>query len=412
MSPRMTTLQAVALLLCLCSVSSYLNHRITGWPPVLAMTLMGIVVALLLAAMGHMGWVDVDAARRLIERVDFAGLLLHGLLGVLLFAGALAVDWDGMWPWRGPILSLVTVGVLASALTVAVALWALAPWWGFALPWAWCLLFGALIAPTDPIGALAIVRGSGARAGVEAKMVGEALFNDGTGVVLFLVLLAALQSGQATSPMEWAQALVLGPVCAIGWGAVVGWGATQALRRIDHHPTEMLITLATACAVYGSAEAMAISAPIAAVVAGLTVGHGQRHGAVSAASAQHLDAFWEGIDEVLNAVLFVLIGLELLVVHVSASALAFGVIAWVAVLIGRAVGVWAALLPWRPVDRGTRRVLIWGGLRGGISLALALSLPPGPNAQLIVTLTFVVVAASSVVQGLSLRRLLVRPLEP
>lgn len=406
--PSMTTLQSVALLLSICAVSGYLNQKTVRWPPVLAMTMTSIALALVLVVLGHWGWVPLGEVEAFIRGFDFADLVLHGLLGLLLFAGALFVDVEHLRRWAKPIGSLITIGVLVSALVVGLLLWAVAPWLGFALPFWWCVLFGALIAPTDPIAALAIVRKANAPKQMEIKLVGESLFNDGTGVMLFLIVLGIVNTGDV-SASTLVQEIFVAPVGGAVLGLLLGLAATRAIARVDHHPTEILMTLALATGVYGLAEAIHVSAPIAVVAAGLVIGHHARFNAMSDQTREHLDAFWEGLDEVLNAVLFGLIGLELILIDVSPQIVVLGVVAWVAVLLGRWAGVFGALLPMRRgggLGKGTTRVMVWGGLRGGISLALALSLPQGPQANVLVALTFIVVALSAIVQGLTLGRVL------
>lgn len=406
----MTTLQSGALLLCLCAVAGYLNQRSLRWPPVLAMTLTSILLATSLVLASRLGGFPLAQAESFIRGFDFSDLVLHGLLGLLLFAGALFVDVQDMRRWWAPIASLVSVGVLLSACATAGLLWVIGQGLGFDLSVWWCLLFGSLIAPTDPIAALAIVRKAGAPKPMEIKLVGESLFNDGTGVMLFLIVLGFVRTGSvdgATLLWEVAAAPVGGG--ALGWA--LGMVATRAIAQVDHHPTEILITLALATGVYGLAEAIHLSAPIAVVAAGLVIGHHARFNAMSDETRAHLDAFWEGVDEILNAVLFGLIGLEMVLIQVHPIAVAFGVLAWGAVLVGRWAGVTGALLPLRrkaafSFGRGTTRGLVWGGLRGGISLALALSLPAGREAGLLVTATFVVVALSASVQGLTLGRVI------
>lgn len=405
----MSPWQSIPLLLSLCAASAYLNQKTVRWPPVLAMSLMSIVLAVVLIAAGHSGWVSLPEVEAFIRSFDFPALVLHGLLGPLLFAGALFVDVDQMRKWFRPIGSLVTVGVLISAFVVAVLLWLLAPVLGSHPPFLWCLLFGALIAPTDPIAALSIVRGAGAPKHLEVKLVGESLFNDGTGVMLFLIVLAFVQTGDASPGLLFWEILI----APLG-GGLVGWGlgvaATHAIARVDHHPTEILLTLALATGVYSLAETIHLSAPIAVVTAGLVIGHKARRTLMSEKTREHLDAFWESADEILNAILFGLIGLELILIEINLKVVLLGILAWVLVLVGRWAGVVGALLPIQKSNRlggrGTTWVLVWGGLRGGISLALALSLPADPSTRVLVAVTFIVVGMSSIFQGLTLARVL------
>lgn len=399
----MTPLQAISLILSICAVGAYANQRLFRWPAPLALTLLGLSAALLLQGAHALNLIDIGVVERLLLNMDFPNLLLHGILGLMLFAGALFVDVTALRQWWRSIARLATLGVLISAVATAGMVWLAAKHFQLDLPFIWCLLFGALIAPTDPIAAMAIVRKAGAPKAMEIKLVGESLFNDGTAVVLFLVVLGVLQTGQV-QPLHLAREILVSPMGGALVGGGLAWVATYAISKVDHHPTELLLTIALATGSYAVAEGLHVSAPIAAVVAGLVVGHVGRLRAMSAQTRQHIDAFWEGIDELLNAGLFAVIGLQLLVLQIDLLLFIVGAILWVVVLVGRWIGVEGALLGERTGfgHGATTTVLVWGGLRGGISLALALSLPQGPQADMLVAITFVVVALSSVCQGLTL----------
>lgn len=374
------------------------------------MNLMGVLLAVALMLLGHLGVAPIEDIQAFVLSFDFSGLLLHGVLGLLLFAGAMLVDIETLGRWARPIAALATVGVAVATLVAGTLLWGLALLMGFDLPFLWCLLFGALISPTDPIGALAVVRKVGAPKPMEIKLVGESLLNDATGVMLFLVILGVIQTGEMSAPLL-ARELLVAPVggAALGWG--LGWLATRAIARTHHHPTEILITLALAVGAYGLAEAINVSAPCAAVAAGIVIGHRARRHAMTEETRRHLDVFWEGIDEIFNALLFVLIGLELVLIDMNIPLFLLGVVAWFMVLAGRWVSVSSVLAPMHRhggLGKGTTKVMVWGGLRGGISLALALSLPAGPQASMLVAITFVVVAMSSGVQGMTLAHVIGR----
>lgn len=404
----MTPLQSVAVLLTFAAAGGYINHRWLRLPGPIGTTLTSAGFALLLLLGSRMGWFSLDHAATLVKTFDLQGVFLHGVLALMLFAGALFVDAPRLKHWWAPIASLATVGVLISTLATAGVLYGVAHVLGFDLPAIWCLAFGALIAPTDPIGALAIVRKMKAPKDLEMKLVGESLFNDGTGVLFFLVVLGMLTSGaDGDWKMDLARELLWAPAGGAAIGLVLGWIATRALSHVDDYPIEVLITLALATGSYGLSEALHASAPIAVVVAGLVIGTRGRSHAMSERTRTHLDTFWETLDELLNAALFALIGLEILTMPLGVRELALGVLAWGSVLAGRWLGVIVPLLPFRSrLRRGTVPILTWGGLRGGISLALALSLPASSYTATLVAATFVVVVLSSVVQGLSLGRLL------
>ena len=409
----MTMLQSIALLLVICSTTAYINQRFLKWPQVLAMNMMSIILALGLIVAGFAGWAPIEDAETFIQSFDFSDLVLHGILGLLLFAGGMFVDFQSLRAWIKPIAALATIGVVLSVAVVGLLLYGVTILLGVELPLLWCFLFGALISPTDPIAALAIVKRSGAPKEMEIKLVGESLFNDGTGVMLFLIILGVITTGNIDAH-TFAHELFVAPVGGIVFGLLLGFIATRLISVIDHHPTEILITLALATSSYGFAEWLHVSAPLSVVASGLVIGHRARHHAMSEETRQHLDVFWEGIDEVLNAGLFVLIGLELIVIDVSWNVIILGLAAWLIVLLGRSVGVFGSLLPMHRrgrLGKGTARVMVWGGLRGSISLALALSLPPGPYTSILIGMSFVVVILSSVAQGMTLHRVIPKQIQ-
>lgn len=394
----MTLLQAIALLLTFAALGAYANHRWLRLPSAIGMTAASVGFSLVLIAMGRAGDLPLDLIRPMVSAFDFQGLVVHGMLAFLLFAGALFVDASALRTWAGPIFSLATVGVVLTALVTGAALWAVAGAMGMPLPLLWACVFGALIAPTDPIAALSIVRGINAPKHVEMKLVGESLFNDGTGVVLFITLLAVVGGHGQTVPGV-AITLLRELLGGAALGLVLGWLTFRALETLDAYAVEILLTLALATGSYALAEAIHVSAPIATVVAGLVIGNHARHHAMSVKTREHLDTFWELVDELLNAALFALMVIDFAWTHV-----ALGLVAFVCTLLGRWVGVLLPLAPFgRRITPGTVPVLTWGGLRGGLSLALALSLPPSPYKNLLVTVTFVVVVTSALVQGLTLK---------
>lgn len=406
----MTPLQSVAVLLGFAALGGYINYRWLRLPGPIGTTLTAAGFALCLILGNRWGWFSLEHVAGVVRTFDLQGVFLHGILALMLFAGALFVDAPRLRRWWGPIATLATLGVVLSALTTAGVFYGLAHALGLELPFLWCLVFGALIAPTDPIGALAIVRKMRAPKDLEMKLVGESLFNDGTGVLLFLMVLGLLTRSDLswqTLGSDLLKELVWSPIAGVVIGGGLGWLTFQALRRVDDYPLEILLTLALATGSYGLAEAWHASAPIAVVVAGLVIGTRGRAHAMSVRTREHVDTFWEAIDELLNAALFALIGLEILTMPLGLREVALGVLAWACVLLGRWVGVVIPVLPFRQrLLRGTVPILTWGGLRGGISLALALSLPASPYTQALITATFVVVVVSSVAQGLSLGSLI------
>lgn len=286
--------------------------------------------------------------------------------------------------------------------TTGTILWFVSGFLGFELPFIWACLFGALISPTDPIAALGIVKSINAPKHLEKKLVGESLFNDGTGVVLFLTILAIIQ-GQDLSTVDVALMLTRELVGAVLLGLLLGYVVYLALKEVDHYPVVILLTFALATGSYALAEAVHVSAPVCTVVCGLFIGHVIKEN-LSAMTHNHVDQFWEFLDETLNACLFALMGLELLVLEFSWMNVLLGGVAFLATILGRFVGVAVPLAPFgRRISKGTIPVLTWGGLRGGISLALALSLPPSELSGLLATLAFITVILSTLGQGLTLK---------
>jgi len=407
----MSALNTAAALVTLAALFSWANQRWLRLPPTIALLLFSLAASLGVIALGSLG-VHFDAlAKEVVSQVDFDEALLHGMLSFLLFAGALHVDLEELAQRKWAIGFLATAGVLVSTALVGAAAWWVFAALGHPLPLVWCLLFGALISPTDPIAVLAIMKSAGTDPALRIKMSGESLLNDGVGVAVFLALLGVVTGGEHAG---WQGALLLFAREAIGgalFGLAIGWIAYRMLAAIDHYQAEVLVTLALVMGGYALAMRLHLSGPIAIVVAGLFVGNHGRRFAMSDRTIERLDDFWELVDEILNAALFVLIGLEVLLIDFEPAWMWVAVVAIPVVLGARLASIsLAALLP------GLRRefpprvigLMTWGGLRGGISIALALSLPAGPERGALITVTYVVVVFSILVQGLTLARLLKR----
>jgi CPA1 family monovalent cation:H+ antiporter len=327
------------------------------------------------------------------------------MLSFLLFAGALHVNLFDLARQKWVIATLATAGVLGATVLVGSSVFVLFWLLGLDVPFIYCLLFGALIAPTDPIAVLGILKSAGAPKSLEVKITGESLFNDGVAVVTFLVLSEIAFGGEQVTMSGVLELFAKEAMGGLLFGLAAGSIAYLMLRRVDNYQVEVLITLALAAGSYAAAEHLHISAPITVVVAGLLIGNHGRNGAMSQLTQQHLDNFWELVDEVLNAVLFVLIGLEILVLTLSAQYLLAGILTIPLVLLSRTVSAGlpiAFMRRFRSFSPGVVAILTWGGLRGGISVALALSLPAGETRDLLVTVTYCVVVFSILVQGLTL----------
>ena len=405
----MEPLRALAVLITLAAALSYLNHRFFKMPMTIGLMLMSLAVSVVLMLANSLGLPVVGGAEHLMRGIDFSKLLLEGMLGLLLFAGALHVNLDDLAEKRLEIGILATLGVLSSTLLVGVAVFGLSSWLGLGLRWIDSLLFGALISPTDPIAVLGILKRAGAPKSLETKITGESLFNDGFGVVVFLLLLEFATADHAPTMGFAASLFATEAVGGAAFGLVAGYLAYRLLKSVNNYQVEILITLALVIGGYNLALVLHLSAPIAIVLAGLLIGNHGRRLAMSDETREHLDTFWELVDEILNAVLFVMIGLEVLVLTLHEQYILAGVLAVPVSLLARliSVGLPVTLLRHRRTfSPRAVRVMTWGGLRGGISVALALSLPSSCGRELILTMTYVVVVFSVVVQGLTLARVI------
>lgn len=405
----MNILNTIAVLLTLSAVFSYVNHRFFQLPTAIGIMLISLVLSFLLIINGKLDLFDFSQqAKVLIEGIDFHATLINGMLSFLLFAGALHVNINDLSKQKWVISVLATVGILSSTFIIGGVSWVILNALELNISFIYCLLFGALISPTDPIAVLGILKTVGVPKSLEIKITGESLFNDGVAVVVFLVLLG-IATGQSEASFSSISVLFIQE--AIGgaiYGLIIGGLCFYMLRSVNNYQVEVLLTLALVMGGYAFASAMHISGPIAMVVAGLLIGNHGRSLAMSESTREHLDSFWELIDEVLNAVLFLLIGMEVLVLvyHIEYFLAALAIIP--VVLISRFVSVGMPILVMKKIREfspGVVRLMTWGGLRGGISVALALSLPLGNEREVILAVTYAVVIFSVLVQGLTLSAL-------
>jgi CPA1 family monovalent cation:H+ antiporter len=411
----MTLFDVIAILLTLTALLSYCNHRYLGLHPTVGVLFISLLISLAVIALGHLGFGITAAARQFMQRISFGEALLTWMLGFLLFAGALTVDISELRrQWQVTSL-LAAAGTVASMFIVAALMHYALGAIGASLPWIDSFLFGALISPTDPVAVIAVTRQAGAGKAIDTIVSSESLLNDGVGVVLFLTLLKLAPGAEHATEHVTAAGVGFTLLRQAGGGAVLGCITGlfiyRLLIRTSNFQVEILLTLALAMGTYSLASALGTSGPIAVVAAGLLIGNRGKLFHMSSRTSLELEHFWELIDEVINAVLFVLVGVQMLVISYTLRHFLAALIAIPIVLFARAavVAIPVALLPLRPrVPWSTAAILIWGGLRGGLAIAMALSLPQSPYRELIVAITYGVVCFSILVQGTTIRQLVQR----
>ncbi len=398
----MEIFQVLAALFTLTALCSYANHRWIRLPTTVGVMLLALVFSLLLIVLELLGLPFREPARKVVEQIDFDRTVLHGMLSFLLFAGALHINLNSLARRKWTIGILATLGVFLSTFLVGTLSFFAARLAGWEIPFLTCLVFGALISPTDPIAVMGLLRSAGAPKDVETVITGESLFNDGVGVVVFLAVLALAAGGEGVTAGKVSLLLLEEAAGGVLFGLLTGGVTFFLLRSVDCYQVEILLTLALVTAGYALAELIHVSAPISTVVAGLLIGNHGRVFAMSEKTRRNIDTFWELVDEILNALLFVLIGLEVLALVFRTPFFLAGTTAVLLVLLSRVLSVWgpiAVLRKFRPFPKGTVSILTWGGLRGGISVAMALSLPEGPHRNLLLSSTYLVVVFSILVQG-------------
>mgnify|MGYP001277648892 FL=1 len=406
-------LNAAAVIVTLAALFGYINHRWLGLPHAI-----GIVVIALLASLGAIA-IDAifpalalqEAVRPILANIDFHDVLMKGMLSFLLFAGALHVNLGDLMSRKWAIGTMATVGVLMSTFMVGFAVWGISLLLGIDIPLTYCLVFGALIAPTDPVAVLGILKTVKVPESLEAKIAGESLFNDGVGVVVFIIMVAIAtggggHGGDSVGALDIIRLFAQEALGGAALGLAFGYIAYLALKSINEHNLEVLITLALVMLTYGVAAALHLSGPIAVVIAGLLIGnHGTRF-AMSDKTRDHVQKFWSLLDEIMNSALFLLIGFEVFALSISGNVVVLMIIAIPLTLAARFISVatpLTALSLRRDFTKGAISVLTWGGLRGGISVALALSLPDSAIKETILAVTYGVVIFSIVVQGLTVK---------
>ena len=404
----MTLFSGLSILIVLSAVFGYTNLRVLRLPPQIGIMLLALVTSILFIAAGKLYPPVLQNVTSLLKTIDFSELLMGSMLSFMLFAGAIHIKMKDLQSEKFSVMIFSTISVLISTFLVGIIMYYLLAAFAIRVNFIHCLLFGSLISPTDPIAVLGVLKDSKVPKSLETKIAGESLFNDGVAVVIFLTILeVAEQPGQ----LDWSKTLLLFVREALGgiiWGMAIGYLGFLLMRSVNNYKIEVLITLAVVMGGYSFAHYLHISGPLAMVVAGIFIGNQHKLMGTSKETVEYLDKFWELTDEILNGILFVLIGLELLIVNLHPVYMFIGIISIFILLCVRFISVFLPAQVIRlkeDISKRTIFLLTWGGLRGGISIALALSLKPEMQKDLWVTLTYMIVAFSILVQGLTVGKL-------
>lgn len=398
----------LVVIIFLSAVFSYINFRIIKWPQTIGIMIMALLTSLVLVAAAPF-FPSLQVLSNKLSAVDFNTLLMKIMLGFLLFAGGFHINAKDLKQQRLPILMLATVGTILSTFIVGGLAYYTFRFFDFPIPFIYCLLFGSLISPTDPIAVLGILKEAKIPHTLESKIAGESLFNDGVAVVIFLTISEIADSGlDHFSGMDIAVLFAQEAIGGILFGLALGYIGYKTLKSIDSYKVEVLITLALVMAGYYLADLIHVSGPLAMVVAGIITGSKGVAVAMSDVTRDYLSKFWELVDEILNAILFLFIGIEMLIVKMNIVILLIGAVMIIFVLAARWLSVALPvqiLRRWVTFEKHALKILTWGGLRGGISVALALSLPATSYREQFVAITYIIVIFSILVQGLTIGKL-------
>lgn len=396
----------ISVLIVLSAIFGFINVKYLRLPITIGLMLITIVFTIIVVIIGQFDDTILIQERELISEIDFETVLLDIMLSFLLFAGALHTNFDQLKIQRWPVLVFATVGVLVSTFLVGILMYYVVKLVGLEIDFIYCLLFGALISPTDPIAVLGILKRANAPKKLETKIVGESLFNDGVGVVVFLTILSVAGfPGESIDAGEIAMLFGKEVIGGIVLGLILGYITFKMMKEIDDYEVEVIITIAAVMGGTLLSHKLHVSAPLAMVSAGLLVGHDTvRASAMSEITESYVDKFWELIDVLLNTILFVLIGMEMLILQFKTEYIIAGLIAIPLVLLSRYISLW---LPIKLFEKRlkfvpkTNLIMTWGGLRGGISIALALSLSTAMHREFFLVVTYIIVVFAIIVQGLT-----------
>lgn len=396
--------EIVTITVVLAAIFAYINNRWIKWPPTIGIMVLSLISSVILVITGSSQFLLSRKVIQLVASIDFQDVLMNFMLSFLLFAGAVHIDAGKLKKESLPVMILATLATIISTFLVGGMVWYLFQLFHFPIPFIYCLLFGALISPTDPIAVLGILKEAKIPSSLEIKISGESLFNDGIAVVIFISIAEVARSGNF-SAMDVGKLFLQEAVGGLLFGAIIGYAGYLAMRSIDDYKVEVMITLAVVMGGYLAASHLHVSGPLAMVVAGIIIGTKSRESGISAITRDYLGKFWELIDEILNAVLFLLIGFEMLVIKINGTVLIIGCISIVIVLLARWISVVlpVSVLRYKVIfERNAIAILTWGGLRGGISVALALSLGSKMYRDEFVLITYMIVVFSILVQGLTI----------
>jgi CPA1 family monovalent cation:H+ antiporter len=406
----MSLLELAAALVVLAALFRYLNDTLLRLPPAVGVMALALGASLVIGLISAFVPGLEHTVAAVVGAADLRATLLHGMLGFILFAGAVKTDVKKLASRKWSVTLLATIGVLISTGIIGLLTWGLLALLAIPVRPIYCFLFGAVISPTDPVAVLGILRKAGVPQETEVTITGESLFNDGVGIVVFLGLMEFTAGPEQASAARLIELFLQQALGGVALGLVSGWLVCQMLRPVDNYQVEILLTFALVAGGFTLADRLQVSGPIAMAVAGLLIGDLARSRAMSSTTQHNLDTVWELIDETLNAVLFVLLGLEVLVLSFTGKYLLAGLMAIPLVIFARwvAVAIPITLLRWALPSGRTIRLLTWGGLRGGIAVALALSIPgvvygqPVPEREIVLALTYATVVFSILVQGLTI----------